>query len=208
MNRTLSLLSPAKLNLFLHVTGRRSDGYHTLQTVFQLLNWGDTLHFTPNRSGRIELDDCNLHIPPGENLVLRAAELLRKDDLGVRIGLEKRIPVGGGLGGGSSNAATTLLALNVLWDLGLENRALRELGAGLGADVPVFTGGHSAWAEGVGEVLTPVDLPLDWYLVITPQCHVSTAEIFFPRAIDTEHLSHQNSGLFRGALPERLPGSR
>lgn len=178
MSTTLSLLSPAKLNLFLHITGRRSDGYHTLQTVFQLLDWGDTLHFTPNRSGEVSLGGSALQIPPEQNLILRAAALLHREGLGVHIELEKRVPTGGGLGGGSSNAATTLLALNTLWALGMDSGALQALGATLGADVPVFTAGHSAWAEGVGEVLTPVDLPPDWFLVISPECHVSTAEIF------------------------------
>ena len=178
MKPALSLLSPAKLNLFLHITGRRADGYHELQTVFQLLDWGDTLHFTHDPSGEITLTGSDIGVEPENNLILRAAHLLPGEGQGVHIELVKRIPTGGGLGGGSSNAATTLLALNHLWDLGLENTQLQSLGAQLGADVPVFTAGHSAWAEGVGEVLTPVELPPAWYLVIAPQCHVSTGEIF------------------------------
>lgn len=178
MASTLALLSPAKLNLFLHVTGRREDGYHTLQTVFQLLDWGDSMHFTADRSGQVRLDMPGIALPAGDNLILRAARLLQRDDLGASIVCDKRIPMGGGLGGGSSNAATTLLALNHLWQLGLEQAELQALGAHLGADVPVFVAGRSAWAEGVGEQLTPLSLPRAWYLVIKPSCAVPTGEIF------------------------------
>jgi 4-diphosphocytidyl-2-C-methyl-D-erythritol kinase len=183
MPATLTLLSPAKLNLFLHITGRRADGYHELQTLFQLLEWGDWLGFTPNRSGEITLAATGLDIPLADNLIYRAARLLQRDALtgdapGVHITVDKRIPAGGGLGGGSSNAATTLLALNQLWQLGLAQEELQALGATLGADVPVFVGGRTAWAEGIGEVLTPVDLPERWYAIITPSCHVSTGQIF------------------------------
>lgn len=174
----LALLSPAKLNLFLHVTGRRADGYHTLQTLFQLLDWGDDLLFTVNDSGEVTLDGNKPTIPDAQNLVVQAARLLQPPGRGVHITLHKRIPEGGGLGGGSSNAATTLLALNQLWDLGLESARLQALGRQLGADVPVFVAGTTAWAEGIGEVLTPVALPPRWYLVICPHCHVSTREIF------------------------------
>ncbi len=183
MAPTLTLLSPAKLNLFLHITGRRADGYHQLQTLFQLLDWGDWLGFTPDHSGEISLVAPGLDIPPQDNLIYRAASLLQrhcKRDVvpGVHITVAKHIPPGGGLGGGSSNAATTLLALNHLWQLGLPGAELQALGATLGADVPVFVGGRTAWAEGIGEVLTPVDLPERWYAVITPPCHVSTGQIF------------------------------
>jgi len=183
MASTLTLLSPAKLNLFLHITGRRADGYHQLQTLFQLLDWGDWLGFTPNASGEISLAAPGLDIPPHDNLIYRAASLLQRLGNkgavpGVHITVDKHIPAGGGLGGGSSNAATTLLALNHLWQLGLAGEELQALGATLGADVPVFVGGHSAWAEGIGEVLTPVDLPERWYAIITPPCHVSTGQIF------------------------------
>jgi 4-diphosphocytidyl-2-C-methyl-D-erythritol kinase len=178
MTETLSLLSPAKLNLFLHITGRRPDGYHELQTLFQLLNWGDDLHFTANNSGQVTLGGSFQGIPDDENLIMRAARLLPGEKPGIHIEVEKRIPAGGGLGGGSSNAATTLLALNHLWQLGLTRGKLQSLGAQLGADVPIFTAGRTAWAEGVGEILTPVELPPNWYLVIAPDCHVSTAEIF------------------------------
>ncbi|RLA59714.1 MAG: 4-(cytidine 5'-diphospho)-2-C-methyl-D-erythritol kinase [Gammaproteobacteria bacterium] len=178
MTATLSLLSPAKLNLFLHITGRRPDGYHQLQTLFQLLNWGDQLHFTPNRSGTITLDSIDLDIPVEENLIIRAARLLQQGSLGAHITLNKHIPAGGGLGGGSSNAATTLLALNHLWGLNMAPTELQTRGGELGADVPVFVGARTAWAEGIGEILTPIDLPEQWFFILVPDCHVSTSEIF------------------------------
>lgn len=177
----MKLLSPAKLNLFLHITGRRADGYHKLQTLFQLLDYGDTIEFTRTDDGYIELDCPGIPGPAEDNLVTRAALALQRHCnclAGARIRVEKRIPAGGGLGGGSSNAATTLLALNRLWQLSLGIDQLADLGLQLGADVPVFVHGHSAWAEGVGELLAPVDLPGFWYLVIAPNCAVSTAEVF------------------------------
>ncbi len=173
--------APAKLNLFLHITGRRADGYHELQSLFQFLDYGDELRFTVRADGVIRA----LHSLPGvaseHDLTLRAARLLREcagSPLGADIELTKRLPIGGGLGGGSSDAATTLVALNQLWKLGLSVDELGELGLRLGADVPVFVHGRAAWAEGVGERLTPVDLPEPWYLVIAPPCRVSTGEIF------------------------------
>lgn len=178
MARPLELLSPAKLNLLLHVTGRRADGYHELQTLFQLLDWGDTMTFRPDHSGRVRVRMAGMDLPERDNLILRAAALLQRDELGVTIECDKRIPAGGGLGGGSSNAATTLLALNRLWQLHLEQPQLLALGAGLGADIPVFIAGHSAWAEGIGERLRPVVLPAHWYLIIKPVCQVPTGEIF------------------------------
>lgn len=180
MSKTLTLLSPAKLNLFLHITGQRANGYHELQTLFQLLNWGDTLQFTPDNSGKVTLRGTDLGIPAEHNLIVKAVNALPRSShkQGVSICLEKRIPEGGGLGGGSSNAATTLLAMNHLWNLQLSNSELQKIGAKLGADVPVFVAGHTAWAEGIGEFLTPIELPETWYLVIAPGCHVSTAEIF------------------------------
>ncbi|MBE9539637.1 MAG: 4-(cytidine 5'-diphospho)-2-C-methyl-D-erythritol kinase [Proteobacteria bacterium] len=179
---TLSCLSPAKLNLFLHITGRRPDGYHCLQTAFQLLDWGDAMQFTANSSGDITLSGCDLGIPDEENLIVRAARLLQglypEKSPGAAIIIDKTIPAGGGLGGGSSNAATTLLALNHLWGLRIDTKQLQSMGAELGADVPVFVAGYSAWAEGIGEILTPLALPKYWYLIIQPACHVSTAKIF------------------------------
>lgn len=176
MHPTLTLLSPAKLNLFLHITGRREDGYHNVQTLFQLLDWGDLLSFTANHSGEITLQ--GMEIPAAENLIYRAAILLQRGDLGADITVQKRVPAGAGLGGGSSNAATTLLALNHLWRLKLTREELQALGMTLGADVPVFVAGRTAWAEGIGEVLTPVNLEQHWYVIITAACHVSTRQIF------------------------------
>ena len=199
MSATLELLSPAKLNLFLHITGRRADGYHTLQTLFQLLDWGDTLRFEVNDSGEITLDGPNLGIPSQDNLIIRAAHALPRGRCGAHITLDKRIPAGGGLGGGSSNAATTLLALNHLWQLGLDQAALQAIGAGLGADVPVFVAGHTAWAEGIGEILTPVELPRDWYLVVHPDCHVVTGEIFSHRELTRNTAPIKIAAFFEGA---------
>ena len=176
--KTLLALSPAKLNLFLHVTGRRPDGYHSLQTVFQLLNWGDDMRFEWRASPDITLSGDTDDIAPEDNLILRAAKLIAPSDQGAHIHVRKRIPRGGGLGGGSSNAATTLLALNRLWGLGLNLDTLLRLGEPMGADVPVFIQGQSAWAEGIGEKLTPVSLPKRWFVVAQPDCMVSTAEIF------------------------------
>jgi 4-diphosphocytidyl-2-C-methyl-D-erythritol kinase len=175
---TLTLPAPAKLNLFLHITGRRADGYHLLQTVFALLELGDRLAFSP-------ADTLSLHAPEElagpDNLVLRAARLLQEETgcrAGADIRLEKTLPAGGGLGGGSSDAATTLLALNHLWQTGLSTDDLASLGLRLGADVPVFVQGRNAWAEGVGEQLTFIDLPTQDYLVIDPGVSVPTAGIF------------------------------
>lgn len=181
MNRTLTLPAPAKLNLMLHITGRREDGYHNLQTVFQLLDRGDQLSFTARDDSRMTLTPAIDGVPFDDNLIIRAAKLLQKASgchTGIDIHLDKKLPMGGGIGGGSSNAATTLVGLNHLWCCGLNIDELAELGRQLGADVPVFVRGHSAWAEGVGEHLQPLQLPEIWFLVLTPDCHVSTAEIF------------------------------
>ena len=175
---TIEARSPAKLNLFLHVTGRRPDGYHSLQTVFQLLSWGDDIRFEAREAPGITLSGDTDDIAPENNLILKAANALGRPERGAHIHIRKRIPRGGGLGGGSSNAATTLLALNRLWQLKLEQHALRQLAAPLGADVPVFVSGHSAWAEGTGEILSPITLPKRWYVIAQPACEVSTAEIF------------------------------
>jgi 4-diphosphocytidyl-2-C-methyl-D-erythritol kinase len=186
----LTLLSPAKLNLFLHVLGRRSDGYHELQTLFQLLNYGDTLTFELAPPEQIEFCISNestaqidlSQIPVEKNLILRAQQILKGNakslKYGIKIALEKRIPVGGGLGGGSSNAATTLIALNKLWQTGFSRNELAEMGLALGADIPVFIHGHTAWGEGVGEILTPTKLPKKFFLVATPNCTVPTHRIF------------------------------
>lgn len=173
--------APAKLNLFLHITGRREDGYHLLQTVFQFLDFGDELVFTPREHGRIQRLTEIPGVPAEQDLVVRAAKLLKQQaglDVGVDIEIDKRLPMGGGLGGGSSDAATALVALNRIWACGLTIEALAELGLQLGADVPVFIRGQAAWAEGVGEKLVPVDLPEPWYVVLIPPVNVSTAKVF------------------------------
>lgn len=173
--------APAKLNLFLHVTGRRADGYHELQTLFQLIDLADTLSITVRPDGRLERPEGPREVPPEADLTLRAARVLKEvtgTPLGATIRVHKRIPLGAGLGGGSSDAATTLLALNELWGCGLELTELARLGLPLGADVPVFVQGSSAWAEGIGERLTPVELPERWYLIIYPGVGVSTREVF------------------------------
>lgn len=179
---SLTLLSPAKLNLFLLITGKRLDGYHNLQTVFQLLNYGDELTFTKNNSGAITIAPTMDGVNLTDNLIYKAATLLQKHTnqpkLGADIILKKKLPMGGGIGGGSSNAATTFVALNYLWQTKLSTQTLSELGHVLGADIPVFIQGKSAWAEGVGEQLTPITLPKKWFIVLTPNCHVSTKEIF------------------------------
>jgi 4-diphosphocytidyl-2-C-methyl-D-erythritol kinase len=178
---SLSLPAPAKLNLFLHINGRRPDGYHLLQTVFQFLDRADTLHFTLREDDEVTLSPELPGVPTSANLVVRAARLLQAETgcrLGADIVLEKRLPMGGGIGGGSSDAATTLLALNRLWELCLDEDRLAALGLQLGADVPVFVRGRAAFAEGVGERLEPVDIEEPWYLVLTPEAHVATADVF------------------------------
>jgi len=181
MSQNLRLLSPAKLNLFLHITGRRLDGYHNLQTLFQLLDYGDTLSFTVREDGEITLTPDIPGVAFEDNLIIKAVRLLRQlsnTDLGVDIQLEKRLPMGGGIGGGSSNAATTLVALNHLWHCGFSSEQLQSFGLRLGADVPVFVNAQTAWAEGVGETLQPIEMPKNWFLVAQPDCHVSTQKIF------------------------------
>ena len=189
---TLTLPAVAKLNLFLHITGRRNDGYHNLQTLFQLLDVGDELSFTLRQDTDITLDCNNTQLINEQNLVLRAARLLQQysqSPQGCDIYLHKHLPMGGGLGGGSSDAATTLLGLNTLWQLNLSVDTLAELGLTLGADVPLFVRGFTAFAEGVGEKLQPVALDEKVYLVVTPNCHISTAEVF------------QHPDLIRNSLP-------
>jgi len=174
-------LAPAKLNLFLRVLGRREDGRHDLQTVFQFIDLCDELEFSVTRDGKISCASGLTDLSPEDNLCVRAAHLLRdtlQGDLGVAITLHKHIPIGGGLGGGSSDAATTLHALNQLWGAGLSVDTLAGLGLVLGADVPVFVRGQAAWAEGLGERLSPMDLPEPWYVVVAPPVHVSTGQVF------------------------------
>lgn len=180
-NWASSYPAPAKLNLFLHVTGRRADGYHSLQTLFRFLSLEDTLRFVPRSDGRIALANPIPGVAPETDLTVRAAEALRQAaDIqdGVTIHVTKRLPMGGGLGGGSSDAATVLIALNYLWRLGGSQAELQALALPLGADVPVFVFGQSAFAEGVGECLSPVDLPAAWYLIVHPGVAVPTAGIF------------------------------
>ncbi|SEK38256.1 4-(cytidine 5'-diphospho)-2-C-methyl-D-erythritol kinase [Nitrosovibrio tenuis] len=180
MNK-LVCAAPAKLNLFLHVVGRREDGYHLLQTVFRLLDFSDQLQFALRDDGVIKLHTPIPGVPEEKDLCVRAAKLLQEESgisLGADIFLDKRIPMGGGLGGGSSDAATTLLALNRLWGLGWKRDPLLKLGLSLGADVPVFIFGENAFAQGVGEKLSAIALPPAWYLVLTPPVHVPTAQVF------------------------------
>jgi 4-diphosphocytidyl-2-C-methyl-D-erythritol kinase len=173
--------APAKLNLFLHVTGRRADGYHELQTLFQLIDLADTIAIRVREDGVIERPEGPPEVPAESDLAVRAARALKAasgTSLGATLRVLKRIPQGGGLGGGSSDAATTLLALNELWSCRLTRGELADLGVSLGADVPVFIGGLSAWGDGIGERLTPVELPERWYLIIHPGCAVSTRSVF------------------------------
>jgi 4-diphosphocytidyl-2-C-methyl-D-erythritol kinase len=188
--------APAKLNLFLHVVGRRPDGYHLLQTVFRLLDFYDEIDLEVRNDGVIRLITPLENVPAEQDLCVRAARLLQNESgtqLGVDIAVHKLIPMGGGLGGGSSDAATMLMALNELWCLNWESSRLQALGLQLGADVPVFILGENAFAEGVGEQLTALSLPQAWYLVIVPPVHVSTAEIF------------SNKELTRNTIPITIP---
>ncbi|MEP1867906.1 MAG: 4-(cytidine 5'-diphospho)-2-C-methyl-D-erythritol kinase [Paraglaciecola sp.] len=177
--------SPAKLNLFLHINSQYENGYHQLQSLFQLLDYGDELAFEVNETGLITLADPILGVPDADNLIIKAAKLLQQEinsgsppKMGCTIHLKKNLPMGGGIGGGSSNAATTLVVLNKLWNCQLNEQALAKLGLSLGADVPIFIYGKTAFAEGVGEKLSPTTLADTCYLVVFPNCHVSTAEIF------------------------------
>ena len=188
--------APAKLNLFLHITGRRPDGYHDLQTLFQILDWGDDLRFIVNDSGRIsrsvELDS----VPESEDICLRAAHLLKSRagvKQGVKIDLVKRIPMGAGLGGGSSDAATVLCALNRLWACGMTNGQLAALGLELGADVPVFVNGFSAWAEGRGEKLQAVSLGARYYVLVFPGIKISTADVFCHESLKRDSAQVQSA---------------
>ncbi|TNE75156.1 MAG: 4-(cytidine 5'-diphospho)-2-C-methyl-D-erythritol kinase, partial [Gammaproteobacteria bacterium] len=180
---SLTLPSPAKLNLFLHIVGRRPDGFHELQTLFQFLDYGDDITFTPARDkSGAWLEDSLPGVEDDDNLIIKAARAIENRTTspapGVSIRINKRLPMGGGLGGGSSNAATTLLALNHIWKTGLNTDELADIGLTLGADVPVFVRGHSAFGEGVGEQLTPANPPEDWFVVLKPDCEINTGKIF------------------------------
>ena len=182
----VTYLAPAKINLFLHINSKRADGHHNLQTIFQLLDYGDEITFSLRNDGEIKRIYGNETIPPDKDLILRSAHTLKKYSKtvsGVDIGVIKKIPTGGGLGGGSSNAATVLIALNDLWNLKLPKSELFDIGQTLGADVPVFVNGHSAWAEGKGDILTPINLPRFFYLVVSINKHISTQEIFTHKAL-------------------------
>jgi len=189
--------APAKINLFLHIVGQRADGYHLLQTVFRLLDRYDTIYLKPTTDGAIRRVNEVAGVPEAQDLCIRAAKLLQqhtKCKLGVEMYVEKNIPMGAGLGGGSSDAATVLLALNRLWQLNLSRTELLALGLQLGADVPFFIYGTNAWAEGIGEQLQPVNLHKAYYVVLTPDAHVSTAQIF------------ANKQLTKNAIPKTMSG--
>lgn len=178
---TLRIPAPAKLNLLLHVTGRRADGYHLLQTIFRFIEYGDELILSLRQDGQVTRSEGPVGIEPEQDLCVRAARLLKAETgctLGVDLRVSKRIPMGGGLGGGSSNAASVLVGLNRLWRLGLSRAALMTLGGALGADIPVFVFGRSAFAQGVGEELYPISIAPAWYVVLTPPVQVATAAVF------------------------------
>ncbi|MFW1761247.1 4-(cytidine 5'-diphospho)-2-C-methyl-D-erythritol kinase [Acinetobacter calcoaceticus] len=177
--------SPAKLNLFLHITGRRENGYHELQTIFQLIDLYDWMIFTPTLDEQIEIDGLS-EVRPEENLIYRAAQILRphaKKFCGLNIKIEKNIPMGAGLGGGSSNAATTLIVLNQLWECGLNQEQLADYGVKLGADVPIFIYGKNAWAEGIGEHLSFIDLDQKQFIILKPDCFISTQLLFSQKTL-------------------------
>ncbi len=196
--------APAKINLFLRITGRRSDGYHCLQTVFQLLDWGDTVRLRVRVDGRISrLEVPGYDVPEALDITVRAAKALKTATdcpLGVEIAIDKQIPLGGGFGGGSSDAATVLLVLNHLWRLNLPEARLAEIGLSLGADVPVFVHGQNAWAEGVGERLTPIQLPQAWFLLIDSGVHVPTAELFQSSQLTRDQKLVKIAGYVSGSL--------
>ena len=182
----MTYLSPAKINLFLHITSKRDDGYHNLQTIFQLLDFYDEINFNLRDDGKINRTSGNEDIPLANDLMIKSAKKLQqfsRTNFGVDIAIIKKIPTGGGLGGGSSNAATTLIALNHLWGLDLTKKQLASIGKDIGADVPVFIEGQSSWAEGIGEILYPVNLLKYFYLVVSINKHISTQEIFSHKAL-------------------------
>ena len=213
--RQIEVTAPAKLNLYLRVLSRREDGYHNLQTLFQLIDLQDRLIFETNTSGDITLDAPQCEFPSNDNLIIKAAKYcqsLTYDNPGCHIKLKKNIPIGGGLGGGSSNAASTLLTLNRLWNIGLDTDELVRIGSRLGADVPVFVKGQSAWAKGIGDQLQPTTLPERWFLIIHPDCHVSTAKLFQhpqlkPQApeLDTRLFDMRHTIVTEALVSARLP---
>lgn len=193
--------APAKLNLMLRIVGQRSDGYHLLQTVFQFIELCDWIRFHPVNDSRVSLQTTIPGVPESDDLTVRAANLLKMEtgcQQGVCIEVEKNLPMGGGLGGGSSDAATTLLVLNQLWDLQLSVEKLITLGLALGADVPVFVYGHAAWAEGVGEKLEKINIPEQWFVIIRPECHVNTKEIFSAKELTRNSKSIKISDFIAG----------
>ena len=190
----MTYLSPAKINLFLHITSKRDDGYHNLQTIFQLLDFYDEIDFSLRDDGKINRISGNEDILISNDLMIKSAKKLkqyRRANCGVDIKILKKIPAGGGLGGGSSNAATTLIALNKLWNLKLTNKELISIGKDIGADVPVFIEGRSSWAEGIGEILTPLNLPEYFYLVVSINKQISTREIFSHKALTMSPLQRK-----------------
>ena len=190
----MTYLSPAKINLFLHITSKRDDGYHNLQTIFQLLDFYDEIDFSLRDDGKINRISGNEDILISDDLMIKSAKKLkqyRRTNFGVDIKILKKIPKGGGLGGGSSNAATTLIALNKLWNLKLTNAELISIGKDIGADVPVFIEGRSSWAEGIGEILTPLNLPEYFYLVVSINKQISTREIFSHKALTMSPLQRK-----------------
>ena len=207
--------APAKLNLFLHITGRRPDGFHLLQTVFQFLDYGDDLYFSLRDDALVRRRSELPGVAEEQDLVVRAARLLQRESgcgRGAEIDVVKRLPLGGGLGGGSSDAATTLVALNALWGVGFDAERLAALGLTLGADVPVFVRGHAAWAEGVGERLQPVELPEPWYVVLVPAVSVATAAVFGAQELtrDCPPITIRDflAGMGENVLPGAKRGSR
>lgn len=201
----LSFSAPAKVNVFLHITGRRDDGYHTLQSAFQLIDFNDTISLKPTKNGLIKRQKTIEGVPEHEDLCVRAAYAIQQAtgcSQGVEIEVEKRIPMGGGLGGGSSDAATMLLALNHLWNLNLSRKMLMKIGLELGADVPFFIFGQSAWAEGIGEILTPLPIPTQFYVVLTPQAHVSTAKVFAHSGLTKDSKPLKIADFSNGANPD------
>lgn len=195
-------LSPAKINLFLHITSKREDGYHNLQTIFQLLDFCDEISFKVRQDGQINRISGNEDIDVEGDLLIKSARALQRYcscTLGVDISIDKKIPAGAGLGGGSSNAATVLLALNELWQLNLDEQTVLDIGQTLGADVPVFVKGKSAWAEGIGEILDPIDLPEYYYLLVSINKHISTAEIFSHKALTMTPVQRKISDFSRAS---------